>query len=657
MHFKSTTMKRFIAALAVTFFTFASSTLHAQIIWTGATSNTWLDTGNWSGGDGIPNANTEVAQFTTVQTNNAPNLGSATTIAQLQFLTGAGSYTLSGSTLSILSTNTSVDVITHTAGNVQTINNALALTASGVGSRRITVGAGSTLNTAAISATGGSDTSINLAVAGTFNLGGAFAGNQLSNSGTGVVNINANQNAGTFISNNPAGRVNWNANLTGGRTMNLGNTTSSSGRGFVTTAGVSLASVVFRGANGVTNTFGADIGGAGGTGSVVNITSHDSLRTNATWILSSATDNILNVTGVISAGASTGTKFQVEGPGVVRFSGTTNNTSTIPVTVNTGRLELNKSDGVNALASTSAQINSGAELRLLNNNQIVNTADIAVSGGTFNLQSFSENIGILSMTSGAITGSGTLSGTAYNIESGSISANLGGAGALTKTTAGTLTVTGSSSYSGTTDINAGTFVANNTVGSATGQGSVTVSSTATLAGHGRVETGVNNLIMVNGTLMAGTLADTEGMSFELATSGMGSTVLGATSSTLMDLWSTTGTDQTAIQAAADTLRIFGSLDIMSGASLTLNNPNSLSFAAGDLFQLIDWSSLTSLTGTWSSIDSSALALGGGLVLDTSNLYSTGVIGIVAVPEPSRVALLLLALLPIGLQRSRRSWFH
>ena len=56
--------------------------------------------------------------------------------------------------------------------------------------------------------------------------------------------------------------------------------------------------------------------------------------------------------------------------------------------------------------------------------------------------------------------------------------------AFTKVGTGTLTLTGNNTYTGDTAVNAGTLVVNNTAGSGTGAGVVTVNSGATLAGTG-----------------------------------------------------------------------------------------------------------------------------------------------------------------------------
>ncbi|HMP07587.1 MAG TPA: autotransporter-associated beta strand repeat-containing protein [Lacipirellulaceae bacterium] len=75
-------------------------------------------------------------------------------------------------------------------------------------------------------------------------------------------------------------------------------------------------------------------------------------------------------------------------------------------------------------------------------------------------------------------------------------------GGLTKAGAGSLTLTGDNMYGGGTIINNGTLYANNSSGSATGSGSVTVNMGGTLAGSGAVLGAV--VVQANGTLAPGT---------------------------------------------------------------------------------------------------------------------------------------------------------
>lgn len=125
------------------------------------------------------------------------------------------------------------------------------------------------------------------------------------------------------------------------------------------------------------------------------------------------------------------------------------------------------SGGTTILAGT---VRLGAADRLLN------TGVITVNGGTFDLQTFSETVGVVTISSGSIIGSGTLTGSAYNFEAGSVSAALNGTAGLTKTTAGTVTLSGTNTYSGGTTINGGTVVITSSANLGAVSGGVTLNA-------------------------------------------------------------------------------------------------------------------------------------------------------------------------------------
>jgi hypothetical protein len=202
--------------------------------------------------------------------------------------------------------------------------------------------------------------------------------------------------------------------------------------------------------------------------------------------------------------------------------------------------------------------------------------------------------------------------------------------------------------------NGGTLISANTnaASSATGTGSVTIDATSTLTGTGFINAGTDNSIFINGQLIVGDPALSAAANLDLTTSGTGSTILGSTSILRLDLFSGAGLgDNSANASAADQLRLLGALDIQSGALLRLGNPNNLTtWADGDTFKLFDWSGLTSVSGTF-GIDVTELNLPSGASLDVSNLFTLGTVTI-AVPEPGRVALLLLGLGTTLLRRHR-----
>lgn len=97
-------------------------------------------------------------------------------------------------------------------------------------------------------------------------------------------------------------------------------------------------------------------------------------------------------------------------------------------------------------------------------NTLPDTGNVTIDGSTAVLQTGfnSDTVGPVALRNeGSITGSGTLTGTSYAVESGLITANLAGTGALTKTTSGILTLAGSNSYTGGTTISQGTLVLRN----------------------------------------------------------------------------------------------------------------------------------------------------------------------------------------------------
>lgn len=117
------------------------------------------------------------------------------------------------------------------------------------------------------------------------------------------------------------------------------------------------------------------------------------------------------------------------------------------------------SGGTNVVAGT---------LRLGAIDRLLTTAGLTISGGTFDLQTFGQTSAAVTLSSGSITGSGTatLTGSSFTLQSGSVSAILGGNATVTKNTAGSVTLSGSNTFTGSTTVSVGTLqvTSNNALG-------------------------------------------------------------------------------------------------------------------------------------------------------------------------------------------------
>ncbi len=227
--------------------------------------------------------------------------------------------------------------------------------------------------------------------------------------------------------------------------------------------------------------------------------------------------------------------------------------------------------------------------------------------------------------------------TALTTLSGSIGQSGGGRG-LNKYGAGELQLTGANTYSGGTYIGEGVVRINNTSGSAFGSGAVTVESGATLTGAGTF-TGALQL-NVGATFSPGN-------SPGLTTIGSGSVLEGTT---LFELGGTVRSTSASFGAGhydainvggAGALTVGGDLDVVFFGGFTPTG--SVSF---QLFQA------TSIGGTFAAINLPSLA--SGYSWDTTQLYSDGILGLNAIPEPAAYATLAaLGALALAATRRRR----
>jgi len=121
-------------------------------------------------------------------------------------------------------------------------------------------------------------------------------------------------------------------------------------------------------------------------------------------------------------------------------------------------------------------------------NTLLDTGAVEINGGTLALGTNTDTVGSVTLTSGSITGSGagtlTGSGSNFDVRSGTISAKLGGAVGLDKTTEGIVTISSDNStggYTGATTVSAGTLVIDGNISTSS---LTTVNGTGILGGSG-----------------------------------------------------------------------------------------------------------------------------------------------------------------------------
>lgn len=315
----------------------------------------------------------------------------------------------------------------------------------------------------------------------------------------------------------------------------------------------------------------------------------------------------------------------------------------------------------NTLATSGVTV-SGGTLNLSGTGTL-GAGTVTASGGTIDLggKSITNTLGAL--TGGGAINNGTVTSTngSYDVQNGSASAVLAGSNNLMKSTAGIVTLSGANTYSGETFVSAGTLdvtgsgslasptytidsgailnstgainmssgvsTVNGTLG---GTGLLTVANGATLQGTGTIGNGT----IVNGILNSGNSAGTLTFTSSLT--------LGGTSITNIEILDNVG-------GQFDVLSGNGSNTLTVGGVLALNNTGYAAMAGDSVTIFSNWSVIT---GTFSSI--TGTDLGGGLSWNTSNLYTTGLLTVTAVPEPTSMVLVgLVGVAGVAIRARRR----
>lgn len=221
---------------------------------------------------------------------------------------------------------------------------------------------------------------------------------------------------------------------------------------------------------------------------------------------------------------------------------------------------------------------------------------------------------------------------------------------LVKADGGSLTLTGGSTYSGGTTVSGGTLMVNNTTGSGTGSGDVTVMVGATLGGSGSIDGAV---ALNGGRITPGSSIGTLNTGDQVWT---GNTVFGFEFST--DGTGVGGTDW-------DVLAIDGSLDLAGIGSVTidmismLDPDNSGPLASWDPLANATWSGFVTTTQGISGFDP------GLFTIDTSGFQNpiSGTFSVIqngdqldlfylGIPEPSRALLVVFGAALLVARRRR-----
>ena len=361
-----------------------------------------------------------------------------------------------------------------------------------------------------------------------------------------------------------------------------------------------------------------------------------------------ATNSDLEVAGGLlnlSAGTKTNAAFTLAGGTITNGSlGASTyalNGGTMGANLNSNAVTVGGNVTLSGTITNGASVNiaSGA-LTYSADNRLGDNVTVTNNGGTINMGGFSDTIGAYNQVAGTIT-NGTVTAASYNVQAGTVAANLSGSGAFTKSGAGTATLSGNSSYSGTTTVSDGALIVNGDQSTATG--TVSVASGAKLGGAGKLGGAVSVL---------GTLAP--GNSIESLAMGALSFSTGSTFAVELD-------SSVATSVGADLVIASGNLSLESPGTitLTLNDiaATPIAFAEGTTFSLINYS------GTWNSglftLDAGTLANGATFAFGLNtwtidyNAVSGGVnfmddqtpgsfVNIQVVPEPSTYALIALS---------------
>jgi fibronectin-binding autotransporter adhesin len=396
----------------------------------------------------LPTANGRTAVTFDGTGTSVLTLGAAQSVASLTSA-GAATLTLNSSTLTVGAASGSTSfagLITGTGGLIKDGNSTQILansasTFSGnvavqVGILRVSAGHGGNNNTSAIGLPTFAGRTITVSSGANlqFAADNVLGGSNVTPTASIIVNGGTFENTGNFFSRIGALTLNGGTlNAVGGNSTGFG----SWGFGSTVTVGGSAASTI----------------SASGTNSFIN------LNATTTFSVADATGDAntdLLVAAVLAdqtaSQSGAAASLVKSGAGTMTMSGA--NTYSGTTTVSAGTLSI--TGDINNSATLSI---SGGLLSTSGANKLSNSAAVTVSGGTLTIGG-NDAVTSLTLTSGTIGGSATLTANTYGLQGGFVNGNLG-AGVLTKSTGGSVTLNGTAAAA-TVNITGGTL----TLGSA-----------------------------------------------------------------------------------------------------------------------------------------------------------------------------------------------
>ena len=356
---------------------------------------------------------------------------------------------------------------------------------------------------------------------------------------------------------------------------------------------VQNGTLTFAGATSIPGTVTAINLGTATTAGVLDLAAATQINTSALTTTGAIAGNTIGSSGI--AGTTTTIAFGTAANSV--FAGTIVNSLTVngqtgtnilALAVNSGNLTLsgaNTYTGGTTIAGGRLTVGTGGTIGGSN-------APLVVNGGTLDLNGNSVTVGSLNGGAAGTIDSVTNTGTS-TLTTGGLNAiasfagvikNTSGTVGLTKVGTGSLTLTGANTYSGPTNLNGGSLYVNNTSGSGTGTGIVTVNG-GILGGSGSI----------SGPVAAGTgahMINAGATPGAIGTLSIGGGLTTNASTTLaFDLASPTGT--------SDLIAVTGNVDISAGPTLAISSQASTGTASLGYYKVISYSG--TLTGAASNV--------------------------------------------------------